>query len=162
MSLPTTLILIRLNVLEDFLEKFGGCMLLVSHDRYFMDHLVDQLFVFEGDGKIRLFNGNYSDYRNWVDEQDQVKEQSPAVREVVTPSSQKNTISYKEKQEHARLQEEIASLELKRTELSELLNTSSSNAALLIEIGKDIEKVTTEIESKTSRWFELSSLIESE
>ena len=150
-----------LNVLEDFLEKFGGCMLLVSHDRYFMDHLVDQLFVFEGDGKIKLFNGNYSDYRNWVDEQDQVKEQSPAVREIVTPSSQKNTISYKEKQEHARLQEEIASLELKRTELSELLSTSSSNAALLIEIGKDIEKLTTEIDAKTSRWFELSSLIES-
>lgn len=150
-----------LNVLEDFLEKFGGCMLLVSHDRYFMDHLVGQLFVFEGDGKIKLFNGNYSDYRNWVDEQDQVKEQSPAVREIVTPSSQKNTISYKEKQEHARLQEEIASLELKRTELSELLSTSSSNAALLIEIGKDIEKLTTEIDAKTSRWFELSSLIES-
>jgi len=150
-----------LNVLEDFLEKFGGCMLLVSHDRYFMDHLVDQLFVFEGDGKIKLFNGNYSDYRNWVDEQDQVKEQSPAVREIVTPSSQKNTISYKEKQEHARLQEEIASLELKRTELNELLSTSSSNAALLIEIGKDIEKLTTEIDAKTSRWFELSSLIES-
>ena len=151
-----------LNVLEDFLEKFGGCMLLVSHDRYFMDHLVGQLFVFEGDGKIKLFNGNYSDYRNWVDEQDQVKEQSPAVREIVTPSSQKNTISYKEKQEHARLQEEIASLELKRTELNELLSTSSSNAALLIEIGKDIEKLTTEIDAKTSRWFELSSLIESE
>lgn len=151
-----------LNVLEDFLEKFGGCMLLVSHDRYFMDHLVDQLFVFEGDGKIKLFNGNYSDYRNWVDEQDQVKEQSPAVREVVTPSSRKNTISYKEKQEHARLQEEIASLELKRTELNELLSTSSSNSTLLIEIGKDIEKITTEIDAKTSRWFELSSLIESE
>ena len=55
-----------LNVLEDFLEKFSGCLLLVSHDRYFMDHLVDQLFVFEGDGKIRLFNGNYSDYREWA------------------------------------------------------------------------------------------------
>src|SRR4030095_10716336 len=59
-----------LNVLEDFLEKFTGCLLLVSHDRYFMDHLVDQLFVFEGDGKIRLFNGNYSDYRNWVEGQE--------------------------------------------------------------------------------------------
>jgi ATP-binding cassette subfamily F protein uup len=151
-----------LNVLEDFLEKFGGCLLLVSHDRYFMDHLVDQLFVFEGDGMIRLFNGNYSDYRNWVDEQEQLKEQSPAVREVIAPAATKSTISYKEKQEHARLQEEIAALELKRTELSERLNTSSSNSALLIEIGRDIEKVTTEIESKTSRWFELSALIESE
>lgn len=151
-----------LNVLEDFLEKFGGCLLLVSHDRYFMDHLVDQLFVFEGDGKIKLFNGNYSDYRNWADEQEQLKEQSPAVREVVAPVTSKNTISYKEKQEHARLQEEIAALELKKAELSERLNTSSSDAALLIETARDIEKITAEIDSKTSRWFELSALIESE
>ena len=151
-----------LNVLEDFLEKFGGCLLLVSHDRYFMDHLVDQLFVFEGDGKIRLFNGNYSDYRNWADEQEQLKETSPAVREIDAPVAQKNTISYKEKQEHARLQDEIASLELKRTALSDQLNTSSTNSALLTEIGRDIEKITAEIDLKTSRWFELSSLIESE
>lgn len=151
-----------LNVLEDFLEKFGGCLLLVSHDRYFMDHLVDQLFVFEGDGKIKLFNGNYSDYRNWVDEQEQLKETSPAVREVVAPVIPKNTISYKEKQEHAKLQDEIASLELKRTELNEVLNTSSSNPALLIETARDIDKITSEIDTKTSRWFELSALIESE
>lgn len=151
-----------LNVLEDFLEKFGGCLLLVSHDRYFMDHLVDQLFVFEGDGKIKLFNGNYSDYRNWADEQEQAKEESPAVREIITPVTNKITISYKEKQEHARLQDEIASLELKRTELSDRLNTSASNAALLIETAKDIEKITAEIETKTTRWFELSALIESE
>jgi ATP-binding cassette subfamily F protein uup len=59
-----------LNVLEDFLDKFSGCLLLVSHDRYFMDHLVDQLFVFEGDGHIRLFNGNYTDYRDWLTEQE--------------------------------------------------------------------------------------------
>jgi ATP-binding cassette subfamily F protein uup len=151
-----------LNVLEDFLEKFGGCLLLVSHDRYFMDHLVDQLFVFEGDGVIKLFNGNYSDYRNWADEQEQLKEASPAVREAITPVTGKNTISYKEKQEHARLQEEIASLELKRAELNERLNTSSSDSALLIETGRDIEKITAEIDAKTSRWFELSALIDSE
>lgn len=149
-----------LNVLEDFLEKFGGCLLLVSHDRYFMDHLVDQLFVFEGDGKIKLFNGNYSDYRNWADEQEQQKEQSPAVPEVAAPV--KSTISYKEKQEYARLQEEIASLEVKKAALGEQLNTSASDATLLIEIGKDMEKITADIEAKTSRWFELSTLIDSE
>lgn len=151
-----------LNVLEDFLEKFGGCLLLVSHDRYFMDHLVDQLFVFEGDGKINLFNGNYSDYRNWAEEQEQLTDATPLPRENASPIVQKNTLSYKEKQEHARLQDEIASLEIKRTELSEQLNTSSTNSALLIEIGKDIEKITAELDSKTTRWFELSTLIESE
>lgn len=148
-----------LNVLEDFLEKFGGCLLLVSHDRYFMDHLVDQLFVFEGDGAIRLFNGNYSDYRNWADEQEQLKETSPAVREVAEAVAGKTTISYKEKQEHGKLQDEIAMLELKRTELNKILNTSPSNSALLIETAKDIERISSEIDTKTNRWFELSARI---
>ena len=75
-----------LNVLEDFLEKFSGCLLLVSHDRYFMDHLVDQLFIFEGDGQIRLFNGNYSDYRSWVEENE--------LQEIAVPcSGERNSYS---------------------------------------------------------------------
>ena len=67
-----------LNVLEDYLENFSGCLLLVSHDRYFMDHLVDQLFVFEGDGKIRVFNGNYTDYRDWMEEQEAMQSSKPS------------------------------------------------------------------------------------
>lgn len=150
-----------LNVLEDFLEKFGGCLLLVSHDRYFMDHLVDQLFVFEGDGKIRLFNGNYSDYRNWADGQEQ--ESAPAVQEAEPiKNASKPAISYKEKQEYGRLQEEIALLERKREELTERMNTSSADSALLIETAKEIEQVTAQIDVKTNRWFELSALMESE
>lgn len=150
-----------LNVLEDFLEKFGGCLLLVSHDRYFMDHLVDQLFVFEGDGKIRLFNGNYSDYRNWVDGQDQ---EAIPVASVEKPAkeSPKGGISYKEKQEFGRLQEEIAALERQRDELTERMNNSASDSALLIEIAKDIERVGRQIDAKTNRWFELSALMDSE
>ncbi len=148
-----------LNVLEDFLEKFGGCLLLVSHDRYFMDHLVDQLFVFEGDGKIRLFIGNYSDYRNWADGQEQ--EDEPEEKPVAQVKEQKNTISSKEKQEHARLQKEIEKLELKKSELNDILNTPTSDSALLIETAKDLEKLTAEIDAKTNRWFELSALMES-
>lgn len=148
-----------LNVLEDFLEKFGGCLLLVSHDRYFMDHLVDQLFVFEGDGKIRLFNGNYSDYRNWADGQEQEDEQEE--KPVAQVKEQKNTISSKEKQEHAKLQKEIEKLELKKSELNDILNTPTSDSALLIETAKDLEKLTAEIDAKTNRWFELSALMES-
>ena len=149
-----------LNVLEDFLEKFGGCLLLVSHDRYFMDHLVDQLFVFEGDGEIRLFNGNYSDYRNWVDGQEQ--EDEPEVKPVVQAKVQKPAISYQDKQEHAKLQKEIARLELKKDELNGILNTPTSDSALLIQTAKDLEKLRAEIDAKTNRWFELSALIESE
>lgn len=150
-----------LNVLEDFLEKFGGCLLLVSHDRYFMDHLVDQLFVFEGDGKIRLFNGNYSDYRNWVDGQEQ--EATPVASvEKTAKESPKAGISYKEKLEFGRLQEEIAALERQRDELTERMNNSASDSALLIEIAKDIERVGRQIDAKTNRWFELSALMDSE
>lgn len=150
-----------LNVLEDFLEKFGGCLLLVSHDRYFMDHLVDQLFVFEGDGKIRLFNGNYSDYRNWADGQEQ--EVAPVASvEKTAKESPKAGISYKEKQEYGRLQEEISALERQRDELTERMNNSASDSALLIEIAKDIERVGQQIDAKTNRWFELSALMDSE
>jgi ATP-binding cassette subfamily F protein uup len=74
-----------LNVLEDFLEKFNGCLVLVSHDRYFMDHLIDQLFIFEGDGKIMPFNGNYSDYRIWLEEKENLKIDLP-----VSPSKRGN------------------------------------------------------------------------
>jgi ABC transport system ATP-binding/permease protein len=150
-----------LNVLEDFLEKFGGCLLLVSHDRYFMDHLVDQLFVFEGDGKIRLFNGNYSDYRNWADGQEQDSLPVESV-EVETKTTQKASISYKEKLEHGRLQDEIAALERQRDELTERMNTSPSDSTLLIEMARDIERITVQLDAKTTRWFELSTLIDSE
>lgn len=151
-----------LNVLEDFLEKFSGCLLLVSHDRYFMDHLVDQLFVFEGDGKIRLFNGNYSDYRIWADEQEQagVIQHKPAAEAAPAASGQKNAISYKEKQEHAKLQQEIEKLEVKKSELNAILNASASDATLLIETGKKIEALTAEIDIKTARWFELDAQME--
>ena len=83
-----------LNVLEDFLEKFSGCLLLVSHDRYFMDHLVDQLIVFEGDGKLRLFNGNYTDYRDWQDEQEE--QEVDVERGIVKPAEVTNPSHRKE------------------------------------------------------------------
>lgn len=93
-----------LNVLEDFLEKFNGCLVLVSHDRYFMDHLIDQLFVFEGDGKIMPFNGNYSDYRIWLEEKENIKIDSPVIpvkKEIRITETKK--MSFKEKQEFEKL-----------------------------------------------------------
>src|SRR6478736_6407351 len=87
-----------LNVLEDFLDKFTGCLILVSHDRYFMDHLVNELFVFEGDGKIQPFNGNYSDYR--LREDDEEPEVGTAKVEAPTQTELKKKVSFKEKKEH--------------------------------------------------------------
>jgi ATP-binding cassette subfamily F protein uup len=152
-----------LNVLEDFLDKFSGCLLLVSHDRYFMDHLVNQLFVFEGDGYIRLFNGNYSDYRDWADEQEEVSGQkeiaAPAPAEKVK-STEKKKASFKEKQEYEKLQQEIDSLEKKKSEITDRLNQGSANHQDLQQWAAEIQQLSSQIDQKTSRWMELSEIVE--
>jgi len=151
-----------LNVLEDFLDKFSGCLLLVSHDRYFMDHLVNQLFVFEGEGSIRLFNGNYSDYRDWLEERDSEVSSVP-VKEKVTElreEPQKKKASFKEKQEYAKLQEEIDSLERRKASLIELLNTGSTNHAELQQWSNEVQQITQLVEEKTLRWLALSEIVE--
>jgi len=151
-----------LNVLEEFLEKFTGCLLLVSHDRYFMDHLVDQLFVFEGDGKIRFFNGNYTDYRDWVDEQETVKAKPETTK--VVEQEEKATprkVSYKEKQEYEQLQKEIEALEKQKRELEEQLNSGITDHVKLQELGQQLQAVGDNLDAKTMRWLELAELIES-
>lgn len=149
-----------LNVLEDFLDKFTGCLLLVSHDRYFMDHLVNQLFVFEGDGKIRLFNGNYSDYRNWVTEQEEPETEPvpESVKERIPAAPEKRKLSYKEKQEFEQLQGEIQALETQKAEVTELLNSGTTDHVKLQEWSEQIKKLSSAIEDKTLRWLELSEL----
>lgn len=151
-----------LNVLEDFLINFKGCLLLVSHDRYFMDHLVDQLFVFEGEGVIRLFNGNYSDYRNWVDGQEADDEpEEKEVKSVATSANgaEKRKLTYKEKQEFDQLQSEIDKLEKQKAELNTLLNSGTNDHQQLTAWGAQLEQVITQIDHKTERWLELSLLI---
>jgi ATP-binding cassette subfamily F protein uup len=153
-----------LNVLEDFLINFKGCLLLVSHDRYFMDHLVDQLFVFEGDGVIRLFNGNYSDYRNWVDGQEADDEpEEKEIRPATTSANgtEKRKLSYKEKQEFDQLQTEIDKLEKQKGELNTLLNSGTTDHTQLTTWGAQLEQIITQIDQKTERWLELSLLQES-
>ncbi|MFZ2904563.1 MAG: ABC-F family ATP-binding cassette domain-containing protein [Cyclobacteriaceae bacterium] len=153
-----------LNVLEDFLLNFKGCLLLVSHDRYFMDHLVDQLFVFEGDGKIRLFNGNYSDYRNWAEEQEaeplQVAEIKQTDREEEF-GTEKRKLSNKEKLEFSRLQDEIEMLERQKAEVNLLLSSGSTDHAQLTAWGTQLEQFNHQLDQKTERWLELSILAES-
>ena len=152
-----------LNVLEDFLEKFTGCLVLVSHDRYFMDHLVDQLFVFEGDGKIRFFNGNYTDYREWVEEQESIEDKKSDTLEieVESSSSEKKKISYKEKQEYEKLQDEIQNLEKQKRELEATMNSGLSDHIQLQELAVQVKKISEQVDQKTARWIELSELVES-
>lgn len=148
-----------LNVLEEFLEKFTGCLLLVSHDRYFMDHLVDQLFIFEGDGVIRPFNGNYSDYRTWIEEKEEMEKAAPVApkkQEVVveTPKDRKK-LNLTEKAELEKLPSEIERLEAKKAEVINLLNAGSTDHKQLNDWSKEIETLSLKIEESTLRWLEL-------
>ncbi|MBN8575969.1 MAG: ABC-F family ATP-binding cassette domain-containing protein [Cytophagales bacterium] len=145
-----------LNVLEEFLEKFNGCLVLVSHDRYFMDHLVEQLFIFEGAGKIRLFNGNYSDYRLWADGQADDETPPEALPQVAKPEPTKKRLNFKEKQEFDKLVEEIQRLENEKAALTNQLNSGLTDHLQLQELATQIKRLSTELDEKTMRWLELS------
>jgi ATP-binding cassette subfamily F protein uup len=149
-----------LNVLEEFLDNFTGCLLLVSHDRYFMDHLVDQLFVFEGEGTIRLFNGNYTDYRDWASEQEVIdsKMTKPATPDALVTTEPKKKLSFKERQDLENLPAEISQLESKKAELSNQLNSGITDHTALEKLAREIDAVSGLIEQKTMRWLELTEM----
>ncbi|MFL5729695.1 MAG: ABC-F family ATP-binding cassette domain-containing protein [Cytophagaceae bacterium] len=145
-----------LNVLEEFLINFNGSLLVVSHDRYFMDRLVDHVFVFEGEGKIRDYPGNYTDYRTWMDEQEEEAAKPKAVPVKVKSDEEKKKLSYQEKKELENLDKEIASLELKKEDLTAKLNSGTGSNEDLIKWGKEIAEVMSLLDEKSLRWLELS------
>ncbi|WMJ73302.1 ABC-F family ATP-binding cassette domain-containing protein [Cytophagaceae bacterium ABcell3] len=151
-----------LNVLEDFLESYGGCLLIVSHDRYFMDRLVNELFIFEGDGKIRSFPGNYTDYRLWLDQQQQQekKEEKAQVQvEKQVPSKTKSSsdkLTFKEKKEYETLEKDIELLEEKKEQLVNKMNSGTLSHEDLTATSEEVEKLIKDLEKKTDRWLELS------
>lgn len=154
-----------LNVLEEFLMTFDGCLLLVSHDRYFMDKLVNQLFVFEGNGKIKEYYGNYTDYREEADfakeETVKIAKPSPKAATVNTPkstSTPNKKLSFKEQKEIENIEKEIEKLEKEKATLSEKLNDSSQSYQELTEIAKKIEEISILLDEKGMRWLELSEM----
>jgi ATP-binding cassette subfamily F protein uup len=151
-----------LNVLEDFLSEFAGCLLLVSHDRYFMDNLVEHLFVFEGEGKIKDFYGNYTDYKDQktelISESKKTETKSSNVAATIAVESKKKKASFKEQQEYKNLETEIAQLERLKQELTDKLNKGSSSHSELAEWALAIEKTNLQIDEKSLRWLELSDL----
>ncbi len=147
-----------LQVLEDYLTSFNGCVLVVSHDRYFMDSVVDHLFIFQGEGKIKDFPGSYSAYFDWKKEQEK-KEEIPLAKVTRNqPKSKKDNkkITFKEKRELEQLEEEIENLELEKTELESQLNSGTLTPDLLTEKSERIGKVITILDQKSDRWLELS------
>lgn len=154
-----------MNVLEDFLEKFNGCLMIVSHDRYFMDRLVDHLFVFEGEGKLRDFYGNYTDYREALkeeakQEQKQPKEVKQKPVEVVEKKQESRKATYKEKLEFDGLQDEIAALEAQKEKLEKLLGSGETDVDKLTTWSEEFDQVKEELELKELRWLELSEICE--
>lgn len=161
--------IMTLNVLEDFLEDFQGCLIIVTHDRYFMDKLVDHLFVFEGNGKIKDYLGKYSEYRENLKEQLlQEKQEQKALEKketTILPQPQKNTQTlvktkrtYKEKIEFELLEKELEELEVIKLKLMEKLTKEQTNHEEVIKISSELGKTTNLIDSKTERWLLLSEL----
>ena len=151
-----------LNVLEEFLENYPGVLLLVSHDRYLVDKLTDQLFILEGNGDIRIYNGNYSSYRNELELlKAQEKEVKPIVVASQTPKDlpTKPKLSYKEQKELDGLETEIAVIENKIKELTIQLNNPADNHQELITLSKTIEDQNTLLEEKSFRWIALTELV---
>lgn len=150
-----------LNVLEDYLEKFTGCLMIVSHDRYFLDKLCDHLFVFEGDGIIRDFPGNYTDFReSQVGKNKQTKsnktKSEPAT--AIVAKKEKKGLSYNEKREYEGLEKEIANLEKEKKALVDKLSTPNVGHEQLTEWSLEIEKLSELIDEKSMRWLELDEL----
>lgn len=161
--------LMTMNTLEDFLLGFKGCVLIVTHDRFFMDKLVDHLFVFEGDGVIRDFPGHYTDYREKLAEEKKADKnlpkeiEKPIIVETPTlapqPEKPKRQLSFKEKHEFEQLEKELPKLEAEKKSLDEKLAIGSSNSNDIMQWSTRIGIVIQEIEEKTMRWLELSELI---
>lgn len=150
--------LATLNVLEDFLLSFSGCLLVVTHDRYFMDKMVDHLFVFEGDGVVKDFPGNYTQYRLEKAKLDKEKQaKKPKTVKIEKPKSDlpKNKLSYKEKREFEKLEGEIEELETKKATIEGQIANGGTNEQIM-EWANTLSELLTQIDTKTNRWLELS------
>ncbi len=151
-----------LNILEDFLMSFPGCLVLVSHDRYLVDKLTDHLFIFEGEGVVRTYNGNYTDYRVEKEEEEELEkarikaEKNQAKIAAQTAPAPKAKLSFKEQKEIENLEAEISKLETRKKEINELL-LKETGVDELVQLAKELEEVTSTLDEKELRYLELIS-----
>lgn len=149
--------ILTLSKVEDFLLDFPGCLIVVSHDRYFMDKIAEQTFVFEGEGKVKVHIGNYTDYRAEKMETSAKKETRPVaeVPKTEAPKRQKQGLTFKEKFEYENIEAEIAKLEQRKNELETELEQNLSNPDKLLSITAELGKTVELIDERTLRWMEL-------
>lgn len=159
--------LLTLYKLEEFLQNFGGCLLLVSHDRYFMDNIVDHLFVFEGNGKIKDFNGSYEEYKLFQKQNilDQTKEnkkletiETPKVQEIEVPITNKKKLSFKEKFELEQLGKQLEELSSEKKKIESELSKPDLEFDTLNQLAKKLQTINEDLDNKELRWLELSEM----
>ena len=153
--------IVTLQVLEEYLQNFKGCVIVVSHDRYFMDKVVDHLLVFKGQGDIRDFPGNYSDYRNWKLAKAEHEKEAAKPKEEKTQRvrlNDKRRMTFKERKEFEQLEKEIAALEEEKKQIEEALCSGTLSVDELTEKSKRLPLLNDELDEKTMRWLELSEI----
>jgi ATP-binding cassette subfamily F protein uup len=154
--------IMTLNVLEEHLREFKGSLIIVSHDRYFLDKTVDHLFVFESDGRIKDFVGHYSEYREYMKEQEEAERTAQRATAVAKPQQQrthdtsKRKLSFKEQRELEEIERDLSSLAQERATLEEELSAGNADYNRLTEISQRIEEIIALIDEKEMRWLELN------
>ena len=152
--------IVTLNVLESFLLDYPGCLVVVSHDRYFMDKIVDHLFVFRGEGEIEDFPGNYSDFRAYEDSIEPVKEEAPKEKVNWKESQVKNGLTFQEQKELQKTEREMAKLEEQKQVIEKEFADGKVGDDQIETKAKELQKIIKELEEKEERWFELSAKME--
>ena len=150
-----------LQVLEEYLQDFPGCVIIVSHDRYFMDKVVDHLLVFKGGGEVQDFPGNYTQYRQWSQLSSQAESKAAPVEEKEKPAYRNETkrkLTYKEKTEFEQLGKDIAALESEQAEIEAQLSSGTLSVAEITEKSKRLPVLKDELDEKSMRWLELSEI----
>ena len=153
-----------MSVLEDYLRNFEGCLIVVSHDRYFMDKMVDHLFVFEGEGKIKDIIGNYTVFRKELIQDQRKEKQEVKSNEIIQDINtakpvEKKKLSFKEKQEYEQLEKDIELLEQEKTSLTAQLSVSNLSGEKMQDLGLRLGEVVNQLEQKSDRWLELAEYL---
>jgi ATP-binding cassette subfamily F protein uup len=159
--------IVTLQILEEYLQDFPGCVIVVSHDRYFMDKVVDHLLVFSGDGEIKDFPGNYTQYREW-NQLNKAKEPAqtsqpdqsnqPGHSSQSGQPSSKRKLTYKEKRELEQLEKDIEALEAEKKQIEEALCGGTTSVEDITNMSKRLPLLNEELDEKSMRWLELSEI----
>ena len=154
--------IVTLQILEEYLQDFAGCVIVVSHDRYFMDKVVDHLLVFKGQGEIKDFPGNYTQYREWQSLQPResgVAKESKELKDTRTPrETTKRKMSFKEKREFEQLEKDIAALETEKKTIEDALSSGTLSVDEITTMSKRLPLLNDELDEKSMRWLELSEI----